>query len=802
MRKENCALLAATMLSGMALSGTAGAQTNAAANTSPPPVATPSPTGAVGDIIVTAQRRATSLERTPVAITVVTADALVKRAVTSESDLVFASPGLLVRQGENSNQINYVIRGQSLDAFSNTRPGVLPYVDEVQVGGNGGASAFYDLQSVQVLKGPQGTLFGRNATGGAVLFTTQKPTNDFSGYVMGRLGNYSQRYVEGAINIPIVDDKILARVSGVYDKRDGFQKNLFDDTRAGDVNRFGVRGSLTLKPVSGFKNELVVDYLHAGGNSTQAVLDSLKPDSLLPIAQLTNFGNQAQFNSILNAFTGGAAGCNATTNNCAAIFAAANPKLDPGGFVSFLAGQKARGPYLAETNGPNVYKGRTTIISNVTSYDVADDTQIRNIIGYTHILSANSGSVDGTPYVIDDQGTLTYRTHQFSEELQLQGKALDQHLSYVFGGFYSNETSDYSNTGVILGFPLIAGIQSYVAKNTNKTYAGYAQGTYDLSGLGIKGLGITAGLRYTSEQVGYQTLPEDESHNDPTAVQAAYVFDQSKTYHNLSWTFGIQEQLDAHTLLYVASRRSYRNGGYNDSARPKPGLGTEGGNGYDTERVTDIEIGAKHSGVIAAMPFRANIALYNNWIINSQRAAYTLIAGAPSGVTVNVPKARVRGVEFDTSINLTPWLQVGGAVNYTDAKFTKGLVSIAGSAPVILGTYPDTPKWSGNGFAEVDVPLSGSITGSLRGDVYGQTGTFFTSSGNTNPLAQTPGYKLVNFRVGIADDHAGWSLAGVVKNAFNHTYYVGGIGLGELFGENTIVPGDRRTFLVELRYKF
>jgi iron complex outermembrane receptor protein len=202
------------------------------------------------------------------------------------------------------------------------------------------------------------------------------------------------------------------------------------------------------------------------------------------------------------------------------------------------------------------------------------------------------------------------------------------------------------------------------------------------------------------------------------------------------------------------------------------------------------------------MPFRANLALYNNWILNSQRVAYTLVGGSPAGVTVNVPRARVRGVEFDTSLNITNWLQVGGAVNYTNAKFTRNLVSIAGGSPVVLGTYPDTPKWSGSGYAEVDVPLTDAITGSIRGDIYGQTSTFFTSSGNTNPFAQTPGYDLFNFRVGISDDHAGWSLAGVVKTAFNRTYYVGGIGLGELFGENTIIPGDRRTFLVELRFKF
>ena len=129
------------------------------------------PAGGGSEIIVTAQRRSEKLEKTPVAISVLSASALERQAIVTEADLQTASPGLTIRAGYNSNQLNYAMRGQSLDAFSDTRPGVLPYFNEIQLDGvGGGSSAFYDLQSVQVLKGPQGTLFGRNSTGGAVLF--------------------------------------------------------------------------------------------------------------------------------------------------------------------------------------------------------------------------------------------------------------------------------------------------------------------------------------------------------------------------------------------------------------------------------------------------------------------------------------------------------------------------------------------------------------------------------------------------------------------------------------------------------
>ena len=289
------------------------------------------------EIIVTAQRRSETLERTPVAISVLNAETLAKQAIVTESDLQIASPGLTIRAGYNSNQLNYALRGQSLDAFSDTRPGVLPYFNEVQLDGvGGGSSAFYDLQSIQVLKGPQGTLFGRNSTGGAVLFTSVKPGDEFGGYVSGRIGNYKSRQVEGAVNVPIAGDTVLARVAGFYEKRDGYQRNLFNNTRAGNVDRYGLRGSLTINLSDTIKNELVVDYLHSDGNSLSGLIDSLEPTGILSLIAFTNFGNQPLFNALVNGFTGGAAGCNETTNNCLNEF--------DEGFIQLPVGQEAVRP--------------------------------------------------------------------------------------------------------------------------------------------------------------------------------------------------------------------------------------------------------------------------------------------------------------------------------------------------------------------------------------------------------------------------------------------------------------------------
>jgi iron complex outermembrane receptor protein len=750
-------------------------------------------------IIVTAQRREESLQKTPVAVSVIGGEALAERAITSETDLQTTTPGLIVRASQNSNQLNYAIRGQNLDAFSNTRPGVLPYFNEIQVGGAGGSSAFYDLQSVQVLKGPQGTLFGRNATGGAVLFTSVKPKSEFGGYVDARVGNYDLRQIEGAINIPLVEDRVLARVSGFYQERDGYQVNLFKNERAGNVDRFGTRFSLYMRLSDTIENEVVVDYLHSGGNNSIGGIYSLNPTGAVPVTLLTNFGDAGTFDFLIGAFTG-----QGPVVGSAAAYAAANPGLDPGGINSYINTQLARGPYLVESDGPNSYKGRNLVVSNITTIDVGSDAQIKNIFGYTHLINDVFGDIDGIPYGIDDNGILGRRdkTEQFSNELQLLGETAGAQLKYVTGIYFSSETNRNITGSDLFQFPLIRQLQNNTAKTGSKTYAGYAQGTYDLSGAtGLEGLAVTAGLRYTSEKLRIQMLPDDISFTDSPAVQATYEPNQSKTFNNLSWTLGLQDQVNSNLLLYAVTRRSYRNGGYNGVVRPVPGLGTVGGNGYDVETVTDAEIGFKLSGS-GSTRFTLNGAVYQNWIKDAQRVAYTLVGGSPAAITVNVPKARVKGFELDGTVDPSDWLSFGAAMSYTDAKFTDNLVSVAGGAPVAFGTYPDAPKWSGSVFGVLTAPVGQDMEASLRGDFYAQSSTVFSSTGNLNPGTVLPSYEIVNLRLALKDVAAGWTVSVLVKNVFDKTHYVGGVALGELFQFNTAVPGDPRTYMANVRFNF
>ena len=215
------------------------------------------------------------------------------------------------------------------------------------------------------------------------------------------------------------------------------------------------------------------------------------------------------------------------------------------------------------------------------------------------------------------------------------------------------------------------------------------------------------------------------------------------------------------------------------------------------------ELGVKYQGNIGEIPARLNLTGYDMWISDAQRGTFAVIANTPAAITVNVPRAEVTGLEFDGQLRPAPWLTLGGSVNYTDARYTQNQVSIEAAPPVAFGTYPDAPRWSGTAFAEADFPVfQGDLTASFRTDMYAQTGTWFTGIGNIDPGARYPGYALVNFRVGLEDESAGWSISATIKNAFDRVYYVGGESLGPLFQLDTVTPGNPRTFSFELRYKF
>lgn len=575
-------------------------------------------------------------------------------------------------------------------------------------------------------------------------------------------------------------------MAGFYQSRHGYQYNLFDDSRVGGFKRNDERVSLTIKPFDGVKNDLVVEHSNYRGSSTQAVLynfglpyNPANPGAALPGAPLpiaTLYGPRGD-----PALAQGVA-------------------LQPGqeDIVSQIQDQRARGPYIVDAGGPNYYRPKSLILTNTTTIDIAKDIQFKNIFGYGHFSNHLGLDLVGTSLIIDNENETSF-AHQFSDEAQVLGKALDGDLTYVTGVFYSDEhlhNTLLSDIAPALGLAR----QDNNYSKTDRTAAVYGQATYSLTRItGIAGLGVTVGLRYTDERVSNAILPGDISYTSANLANPAFDFNQSQTSKNLGWTIGIQEQLNSQVLLYGVTRRSFKNAGFNGLNTPIIGIaGENGGNGYLTEMLTDGELGAKFSGRLAGIPTRLNADVYIDEIKNAQHVAYTIGAGgAPAAITVNVPHARSVGFEIDGQTNPVPWLTVGGSVNYIDAKFDDNLVG-----NVAFGPVPDSPRWSGTGFATVTLPLNGDMDLFFGGNVYMQSSFYITSTGITNRGGRLPGYNVTNFQIGIEDHKRGLSLTANIKNAFDRVYYVGGLAPAELFNFNSAVPGDPRTFLIEARIKF
>ncbi|MDE2596598.1 MAG: TonB-dependent receptor, partial [Sphingomonadales bacterium] len=179
-----------------------------------------------------------------------------------------------------------------------------------------------------------------------------------------------------------------------------------------------------------------------------------------------------------------------------------------------------------------------------------------------------------------------------------------------------------------------------------------------------------------------------------------------------------------------------------------------------------------------------------------------------AGITVNVPKSKITGFELDGSVKPADWLTLGGSLNHTDARFTDNRVAVLGTSGgtsfANFDSYPDTPRWSGSLYADVTVPVTPRWDLTLHGDAYHQSSNFFSSTGRSlNPNTKIDGYTLANFRIGVEQQGgSGWSFSALVKNAFDKTYYTGGVGFASLFALNFVIPGEPRTWMVEARYRF
>jgi iron complex outermembrane receptor protein len=784
--------LAATSIAGHAQTSDTGPQ-----GEDPGPMSVDEQADAYGQtIVVTARRREEELARVPIAITALSGESIAARVLVSDADLQRTVPGLTIRQTQGNNSLTYSLRGQSADIFSGSPSAVISYVNEVPVP-VGQASDFFDLESIAVLKGPQGTLFGRNATGGAVLFTTVKPTDKVEGFLRGRYGNYERVELEGALNLPL-GEAVAVRGAFKLNYRDGFILNLFNGDSLGEIDRENARITIAIRPTETVTNTTMVQYTRSAGTNTGASYTwSVYAPGETNNGFALSSGAGFLFSPLLDAAFGPGAW---------AAYLARNPQAFAPGLVAYVDEQRRIGNYRTRHPSGAAHFGEVWTITNTTEIALSDDIRLRNIFGFVDSFTDSQQPQLGAPFATILTANLATGavgneddTRSISEEIQLQGEALDGRLEYILGAYFQRQRSVilFPQTYFDLGLPQF-GLPAFATNRfriENDTDALYGQASYEVA----SGVTLTAGLRYTWETVRGLQLPGSDNFGPP---------EQSRGYSNPSWEFGVEYTPTDDLLLYAKTRGSFRSGGYNGTLDPDFVASIGASNFFGAETTEDVELGLKYAGRIGGRPLTFNLALYQQWLHDVQRVEFPDPDGAGPvasiAFTTNVPEERVRGIEAEFTAWPAEFLQIGGQFAWTDAVYTDNEVNLFGNR-FFYGPVGDTPKVSGTVWAEAFIPVGDELGEvSIRGEVYAQSSQFFSNAANTvAPRTQLPGYSLVNARIDWREI-GGSQISGALfaQNLLDKAYFAGGMQLAVALGHNAAVVGEPRMYGIELSFAF
>lgn len=798
----------------------------------------------LADIVVTARRTEERLQDVPISITVLNQEQLAQRNIVTPVDLATYTPSLTINQRFGPEKSSFVIRGFTQEAGTSPSVGVYfadvvaPRAQQGTTSGNGiQAGAFFDLQNVQVLKGPQGTLFGRNTTGGAVLLVPRKPTYELEGYVEGSVGSYDLMRGQAVFNIPL-SDSLRIRAGVDRQKRDGYLRNHagIGPDNYNDVDYFAARFSMVADITPNLENYTVATYNNSFG---------------------TGYGAR------MLACNRNAATATATTARVLAPLACAQ-----------LDRQAARGDDLRdiELNNPDPFvKVRQWQAINTTTWSATDNLTVKNIVSYGEFRERDSFNLNGDnftvpastvlgavpaqfvgqpfPYIIvgpaGDEDNASQST--FTEEFQLQGRAFDGRFDWQAGAYLEvSRPLGFSATNTAIALictdpvtnrcvsPL--GIGS-LSKSATKTYFNnkgfYAQGTFDLTDQ----LSVTGGIRYTidrvrsvSESTRARFLPpaqggglQDVVCNDslrfftlgangvrgplPVTDRSQCRNEAKSKSERPTWLIGADYKPTEDILLYAKWARGYRQGGVNMS---NVGIETWG-----PEKVDSYEVGAKTSVRGEALQGYFNISgFYNNF--TDQQITANLVGRNNSGFAggtaiVNAGKSRIWGVEVDASATVLRNLRLDLGYTYLNTELKSltlpsientPFISITASAE-LGGPLSFSPKNRLTASATYTLPLDESVGEVSIGATFTHTDSQRATAPAVSPLYLLPATDLLNLNFDWKDVLGSpFDLSAFVTNVTNEIYPVGLTSSMNTAGWETVLIGQPRMYGLRVRFKF
>lgn len=793
---EGVSLIALAMF--IASPAVAHAENGAADQSSPRDPGAAEAQADAGEIVVTANKREQKLNEIGATVAVVSGDALKARQITSLADLAQAVPGLSFTNSAGNTPV-FTLRGigfyeTSLSAY----PAVSVYVDEVALPFPAlTAHSAYDLQRVEVLKGPQGTLFGQNATGGALNYIAAKPTSDFSAGANLSYGRFNEIVGDGYVSGPLAEG-LTARLSAHVEHVDGWQQSL---SRRGDTNgrvrNYAGRLQVAWEPSSSARLLLGLNGWIDKSETQAPQYTGIQPQSPILSAALAN-----------------------------SPFSPETPRATDW------------------TPGVPHADNRFAQASLRGDFDVADGIVLTSLTAYVHYRQRQGEEADGLPISTLDIRTDDGTIESFSQELRLSNGG-DGRARWVVGGNYEHSsvdqqiltdiTSSTANTtlAAVLGYPISFPFSTASQKMTN--YAFFGNLEYDLT----PSLAVKAGGRYTRAKNSVTSCNETNSGlpgdagpfffdillggafgpytngtcfaindlgvtNGTVAPGAPGAYTGKLDQDNFSWRVGLDWKVRPGLLAYANVARGYKAGAF-------PTVSASTFVQYlpvTQESVLSYEVGFKASLFDKVLQLNG-AAFYYDYTDKQLR---TKINAPPFGildVLGNVPKSKVKGFEIELDARPVAGLSISGAFTYLDAKVTRftGFNTVGALTDFANSRVPFTPKYQLGANVDYEFPLAGQWNGFIGTSVNYRSDTVALLGGDINPPNASPqtkklfgigAYTLVDLRAGIRmpGNKVQFSVWG--KNVFNE-YYWNNVTAGDAISRYV---GKPATYGISVGYKF
>ena len=645
------------------------------------------PQAGVDEIIVTAQRRAENLQKASISISVLTPDAITKAGISQAQNLSNSVPGLQIGQGGPATQI-YIRGVGDFGSSAGTNPAVAFNVDGVNVArptaieGN-----FYDLERIEVLKGPQGTLYGRNATGGAINVITAKPrigAREMHGSI--EIGNYARIGADAAVNLPI-GDTLAIRLAGQVVQRDPYATQRFDD----EVRQSG-RAQLLWQPNHALSLRLSGDYTHVAGGGAAFVIVPSTPGAAIASPNVSPWTSTTDpvFANYINALA-------VASNQCgprgpgspfnAFPYSGACPNLlvpTPGGPVTITQAQLVFGSYGDTGKQNNEFWN----ISAQLDYDFGFAT-------LTLLPAYRNVSIDYTTYPGDTLFDVsaagfpeTSKTTSFEARLGHDSST----LKWVLGGYYFKE-DQFGYTHVQSGV-----LQNVIINQVigTEAYAAFGQATYSISDR----FRILGGARYTSD---HRTGAPQSINIDPslgfglaafvsggTCVAPVYPADLgnafigcanprltgAKTFNKFNWKAGAEFDLSPDNMVYATASTGFKAGGFYAGQAVGGGAAS-----YNPENLTAFEVGSRNRFLDNKLQVNFE-GFYYNYKDHQEPVLVLDAAGIITQSIQNAGSGRVFGASMDLIYKFSPNDTFHFGVEYLDSRYTR----FALTTPLIVGT--------------------------------------------------------------------------------------------------------------------